>query len=167
MEISLLRKVLTTIFVFTLFFGFFKVSHAQLNAAYCDVNTADPSLHPRHIICPLIRIMNLLILVSGVALVVFIGFGAIKLSTSLGDPKAYDASMKTFLFALIGFFIIVGAFALVFILDRTLGLGLGFTSPMQIGSRIAIWWDQLLCNKLWIIQPDSGCEVTWTGPSVN
>ncbi len=61
-----------------------------------------------------------------------LGFGAIKMSLSLGDPKAYQSSMNTMLFAGVGALIVLGAFTIFFILNKTLGLGLAWTTPEEI-----------------------------------
>lgn len=157
---SLLIKVLPTILVFFLLFnvvGNVNTAHAFFSSD-CNVGSAGSGApYPGDIICPLIRIVNLLILVAGVGLAVFIGYGAIKLSASTGDPKAYEASLRTFWFAIIGFFVVVGSFALLFILDTTLGLGLGFSTPGEMVDRIRTSFDELLCEKFWIIQ-GSNCQ---------
>ncbi len=101
---------------------------------------------PSQIICPFLRVVNLALMVSGVALAVFIGYGAIKLSVSLGDPKGYEGAMRTFLFAIIGFFIVVGAFSLLTILNNTLGLQLGgnYDSASGLTTGIEDKWIQFL-----------------------
>ena len=99
---------------------------------------------PSQIICPLLRLLNLALMLSGVVLAVLIGYGAIKLSVSLGDPKGYEGSMRTFLFAIIGFFVVVGSFSLLLILNRTLGLGLEYENANHITDKISEWWEAFL-----------------------
>lgn len=150
MKSKFIYKLVLSLFVFVLFFSFFQNTAHAGPGTYCYIEPDLAAPHPRHIICPLIRIVNLLLLVSGVGLAVFIGYGAIKLSASLGDPKAFEGALRTFLFAIIGFFVIVGSFALLFILDRTLGLGFGFSTPADIAGRFSAMWDQLMC-RFWIV----------------
>jgi hypothetical protein len=146
------RKILPSLLVFFLFIGFSHNAYA-LSIAGCDVASNSGAPSPDQILCPVVRIFNILLLISGVALATFIGYGAIKLSASLGDPKAYEGAVRTFQFAIIGFFIVVGSFAILFILDKTIfGEAMGFSSPQDIFNAIGQNINQLLCEKFWILQ---------------
>lgn len=77
------------------------------------------------LICPVARLLNAAMLLAGVALAIMIAFGAIKMALSFGDPKGYQASTRTLIFALIGFLIVIGALTILTIINRTFGLNLG------------------------------------------
>ena len=148
------RKTITTFLIVLIFVFVPRAAFAQIN---CDLNAVNFAVTgsddivvpmPSQIICPFLRLINLALMLSGVVLAVFIGFGAIKLSVSLGDPKGYEGSMRTFLFAIIGFFVVVGSFSLLFMLNRTLGLGLGYGSADNIGEAVFNWWREFLLGFL-------------------
>ncbi|MFC1756183.1 hypothetical protein ACFLZK_02205 [Patescibacteria group bacterium] len=145
------RKTITTFLTVLVFVLVPRVAFAQIDCdlhstSFTNANTGSDIVvpMPSQIICPFLRLINLALMLSGVALAVFIGFGAIKLSVSLGDPKGYEGSMRTFLFAIIGFFVVVGSFSLLFMLNRTLGLGLGYGSADSIGEAVFNWWRTFL-----------------------
>jgi len=139
-------KSASSLLIFLILMFVPRVAFAAVNCNYQSVNITTTGTQgievplPSQIICPFLRLINLALMLSGVVLTVFIGYGAIKLSVSLGDPKGYEGSMRTFLFAIIGFFIVVGAFSLLFILNNTLGLGLGYGSADSITEGIFNWW---------------------------
>jgi hypothetical protein len=104
------------------------ISYAQIDCDYTNLQAPRPT----QILCPIIRLVNMALLVAGAVFILILGFGAIKMSLSLGDPKAFQSSHNTILFAGIGAFIVLGAFTIFFIINRTLGLGLVWSSPADI-----------------------------------
>lgn len=114
----------------------------------CNKPLSSKAADPRFIICPFIRILNLGLYASGIALAIFIGYGAIKMSLALGDPKGLQGASKTWTFALIGFFIIVGS---IFIISVTAKLfGNTSLSYSFIFNKISENWIDLL-GKLGIL----------------
>jgi hypothetical protein len=136
-----IKFILST--VLSLVFAFYAKNSYALDCNL-DAVPGTPAPLPSQILCPLVRVVNLGLILSGVALVVFIGYGAIRLAVSLGDPKGYEASMRAFLFAVIGFFIVVGAFSILFLLNKTFGLGLGYDSANSLTENIELWWKEFL-----------------------
>ncbi len=140
------RKLISSLLILLVLMFVPRVASAQVNCDFQSVNITTTGTQgievplPSQIICPFLRLINLALMLSGVVLAVFIGYGAIKLAVSLGDPKGYEGSMRTFLFAIIGFFVVVGAFSLLFVLNNTLGLGLGYGSANSITEGIFNWW---------------------------
>jgi hypothetical protein len=77
---------------------------------------------PRGIVCLLVRIINVFVLVAGLALLYMILWGALKLTMSYGDPKGFMGAQNTWLYAFIGFLIVIGFFTAYVVLANTLGL---------------------------------------------
>jgi len=105
------------------------VSISAVNQTYaldCDINMTSeyPAPLPSQILCPFVRVFNLGLILVGAVLIMMIVMGAIKMATSLGDPKAYQGASLTWTYALIGTFVVLGSFALIFILNKTFGLGI-------------------------------------------
>jgi hypothetical protein len=60
---------------------------------------------------------------AGIALLIYLILGGFQLMTSGGDPKAIEGAKGKITNALIGFVIIIIAYALVALIGRVLGLG--------------------------------------------
>lgn len=86
---------------------------------------------PLAISCVIGRIINVVVLVAGLGLVYMILWGAFKLSMSQGDPKGYVGAQNTWFYAIIGFLIVVGFFALYTIMAQILGLPVPSTDGLQ------------------------------------
>ena len=86
---------------------------------------------PTDFLVPFARIFNLLLMVAGGALIIMLLYGAIKLSMALGKPMEYQGAQKTFTYAIVGFGIVVGFFAIWLIITNALGIT-AFTSPDAI-----------------------------------
>lgn len=95
---------------------------------------------PVQIICPIIRIVNVLLTFAAIVFLVMLGFGAIKMSAALGDPKGLDSASKTWTYAFLGLFIVLGAVTIFTILNTTLGLG--FAQGIDINT----WFENSLIN---------------------
>ena len=122
MKEKLLRNLMTitTFVVLLVFFSGFN----QAYALDCTFTGTAPSYE--QILCPVAKLVNLAIIFGGVIFAVFIGFGAIKISTSLGDPKGFEGARKTWTFAIIGVFIVFGSLAILRILGNVFGLSLSY-----------------------------------------
>ena len=79
---------------------------------------------PLAIVCPVIRVLNVMVLSVGAVFVFMVLYGAIKLSLSLGDPKGYEGAHQTWVWAVIGLGVIVGFYAILLIMDNIFGLGI-------------------------------------------
>lgn len=139
------KKIALSLLVIFVLFMIPKPAFAALNCDLSSTQYGEVVLPlPSQIICPVLRLVNLALMLSGVVLAVLIGFGAIKLASSLGDPKGYEGATRTLLFAIIGFFVVVGSFSILMILNRTLGLGLEYDSANSITDKVQLWWEAFL-----------------------
>lgn len=128
--------VITLIFIFGLIvFSSAKPVFAQYNLTpgSCDLSSLDHP-EPWQILCPILRLLNFVIIVAGIVFAVMITYGAIKISTSLGDPKAYAGAWRNMWFAILGVFVVLGAYAILRILSSVFGLNINFlgTGPHGI-----------------------------------
>ena len=81
-------------------------------------NTSNPVSGPEGII---VKAANLVLYVVGVAAVVMIIYGGIKMITSQGDPKGFSGGRDTIIAALVGVLIAILAKAIVqFFVERTI-----------------------------------------------
>lgn len=71
--------------------------------------------------------IKVLITVAGLALVAMVGYGVWKSSMATGDSRALEGAKSTWAYALYGFFIVVGAMALLGILSVILGVNVNGT----------------------------------------
>lgn len=130
-----LSKLVAAVLVFTAVFTL------NLNNAYAavDCNASGsligdepPSLEM--LVCPIVRVFNMIILLVGVVLIIMIIYGAIKLALSLGDPKGLESAKATWVHAGIGLGIVLGFWGILTILMNRFGITnatRGFTSPMD------------------------------------
>lgn len=107
------------------------MSQAQyaLSSGLCDLNSQnviDNGPQPWQILCPLLRFLNFAIVVAGIVFAVMIAYGAIKISLSLGDPKAYAGAWRNMWFAILGVFVVLGAYGIIRILSSVFGLNINF-----------------------------------------
>lgn len=89
----------------------------------------DPT--PTDFLVPIARIFNLMLMVAGGALIIMLLYGAIKLSMALGKPMEFQGAQKTFTYAIVGFAIVAGFFAIWLIITNALGIS-AFSSPGAI-----------------------------------
>lgn len=132
MRLLNLKNIFATI-IFSAAFVFV----SSTNTAYaidCDtyeVYTAGGSTvtvpSPAHILCPVFKLANAAVLLVGVVLAAMLAVGAIKLATSLGDPKGLDAASRTWTYAVVGTGVVIGAVSIIAILTRIFGLEFGGT----------------------------------------
>ena len=111
-------------------FNFFMAFAYDCSGFDADIVSGEaPS--PLAFVCVIGRVMNVLVLVAGLGLVYMILWGAFKLSMSQGDPKGYVGAQNTWFYAIIGFLIVVGFFALYMIMAQILGLPAPSTDFLQ------------------------------------
>lgn len=67
------------------------------------------------------RLIGTLTIFGGIAMMVYLTFGAVQWSTSAGDKGQVDAAKKTITNAVIGIVIITAAYILVGIIGKILG----------------------------------------------
>jgi len=92
--------------------------------AVVDCTLSDPPT-PAQIICPFIRMFNFALIAGGAVFLIFIVIGAIKMATALGDPKGLKSSRDTWIFAVLGVFVVLGVLTIFRIINNVFGLGLG------------------------------------------
>lgn len=91
---------------------------------------------PMAIICPVVRLLNVLVLSAAAIFVIFIFITSIKYAMSQGDPKALQASAQTLKTAIIGFFLVIGVYTILTIIKNVLGLeGEFFPNPFPALSK--------------------------------
>lgn len=73
----------------------------------------------------LVRIINVFIMCAGLVLVVMVAYGVWKSSLATGDPRGLEGAKSTWSYALYGFFIVVGAFAIIMIIEGVIGVSSG------------------------------------------
>ena len=86
---------------------------------------------PTDFLVPFARLFNLMLMVAGGALIIMLLYGAIKLSMALGKPMEFQGAQKTFTYAIVGFGIVAGFFAIWLIITNALGIS-SFSSPSAI-----------------------------------
>ena len=84
--------------------------------------TLDKAPSPLAILCPLVRFLNVLLLASAAVFVMYVFLSAIKFAMSQGDPKALQGAKGSLTWAVIGFIVIIGVFAMLVIIKNVLGL---------------------------------------------
>ncbi len=94
----------------------------------------------------LVRIINVFIMCAGLVLVVMIAYGVWKSSLATGDPRGLEGAKSTWTYALYGFFIVVGVFAIIMIIEGIIGISSGASGGL-VGKLI----DAI--NELLNIQP--------------
>ena len=145
-----MKKYLPKIFL-TLFFIFISI---QKQAFALDCVTEDPNYPaplPSQIFCPLIKVVNLGLILVGAVLIIMIVMGAIKMATALGDPKGLQGANLTWTYAVIGAFIVLASITLISILNNVFDLGIGLLgsdNPNGIFTKIQTNWDNFLETAL-------------------
>lgn len=74
------------------------------------------------------KILNIAMAMAGIVLVIMIAYGVVKSSLATGDPRGLEGAKQTWSYAIYGFFIVVGAFALIVIISHILGVSLAPSS---------------------------------------
>lgn len=152
-------RTFKTLFLITLFtFGIFVFPHTASAFApttlseICSIsggiarNTGGGgnSISPAEILCPLVRVFNLLVIVSVIIAIIYVGYGGIKASMALGDAKGYAAAKQTWIYALYGMGVVLLFFVIILIMDRLLGIGIIQNGPVALLDRIVAPFIQFL-----------------------
>lgn len=130
-------RALTTIIIFIGLLFTLSVYSQPVMAIDCsDIITgtsegADPPTLAQ-IVCPFARVLNIAILAAGAVFVLMLLYGGIKLTLALGDPKGYEGAKNTMTWALLGFLVIIGAVAILFIATRLFGIQFDITNPFAL-----------------------------------
>lgn len=125
-SIKYLRYVLVLGFFAAGPFLFNSFAHAQS----CDV-TGDSAPIIVDIVCPIIRFVNIAIILGGVVFSFIIVFAAYKFYTSMGDPKGVQGARNTLTYGLLGFLLVIGSFAIVVLIVNILGITGGGINPLN------------------------------------
>lgn len=147
--------IIRYIFTFGLLFSLVTTNMSRAYAApldlrYCDDADADarearfedPNL--LDIVCVTVRLINVSVLFSGVALVATFCYGTIKIAFSIGDPKGIQAGRTVLLLSLVGFLIVLGFNTINRVLVATFGLSPNYAEPDTIAALIL----NGICNLL-------------------
>lgn len=103
----------------------FFAAHAQQVEAFCaSVNIIDPENPPSvaAMICPLVRILNILFFAAAAVFAIMVAYGGIKMNLAMGDPKGFESAKLTIFYAFMGLFVCLGAGTIVIILSNLLGV---------------------------------------------
>jgi small-conductance mechanosensitive channel len=122
---NLKTKALLSFIFFTL--GFFYIG-SSANALTCDYDPSSGEVPPvSQIVCPIVRGINIAILIAGVVFTMYVIISAYKFFTSVGDPKATEGARKTLTYAVIGFIIVISSYTIFTILTSSvLGINISF-----------------------------------------
>lgn len=112
-------KISSILFLSTLFYAAIPV--------FADINN-EPKFDDLRPI--LVRIINVLLISSGAVLVAMIAYGVWKSSLATGDPRGLEGAKLTWTYAIYGFFVIVGAFAIFIIAQGMLGISSGVSGGL-------------------------------------
>jgi hypothetical protein len=112
-------KNLTKIFSFSFVF-MFVLFHITTYVFADIIDNTPPEISD---ITPIIvRVIDILLVSAGGVLVVMVAYGVWKSSLATGDPRGLEGAKSTWSHALYGFFIVVGAFALIVIVSGVIGV---------------------------------------------
>jgi hypothetical protein len=136
-------RPLMVIFIFTLLFvTLTSPANAQL---VCDWNPASetPPL-PTQILCPIVRGVNIIVLMAGVVFTAMVLIASYKYATSLGDPKAAMGASSTLTHAVLGLVLVISTYLILNITFNIFGFSRTVVNPMNPFVQI----QQGMCNLL-------------------
>ena len=93
---------------------------AAFSCATSTINYDEPD--PRAIACPIIKILNVLVLSGGAVFVGMLFFSAFKFAMSQGDPKGVQGAKDTATLAVLGFIIVIGLFVIITFVKNAFGI---------------------------------------------
>ncbi len=104
--------------------------YAQATVASVCEGSYDPdSPTPYAIVCPAIKVLNVLILFGGAFFLGMVFLTAYKYSMAWGDPKGIQGAHNTATFAVVGLLFVVGVFAILRIVGTIFSIDTAYTSP--------------------------------------
>ncbi len=121
----------------------FHIAGAENISSLCGHSIED-NPNPTALVCPVIRVFNVLIYAAGGIFICMVIYGGIKLSMSLGDPKGYEGAQLTWFWAVVGLAVVIGFWVILLVLDNIFGLGIGPGGPQGIFQRIVDQFSALL-----------------------
>lgn len=129
------RSLLTlfiAIFTVVLSFTIPQTTYA-IEGVDCTLPTGDSPPGPIQILCPLIRVVNFLVLSAGAVFVLMIIIAAYKYYFSLGDPKTNAAARETLIKAVFGFIVVISTMLILTLIVNVTGATGGATgiNPLQ------------------------------------
>ena len=77
---------------------------------------------PRAIVCPIIKVLNVLVLTGGTVFVGMLFFSAFKFAMSQGDPKGVQGAKDTATLAVMGFIVVIGVFVIITFVKNAFGV---------------------------------------------
>lgn len=104
------------------------------------------------------RTLNFILGLAGIIFAIMFFVGAIKYALALGDPKGLQGAKDTLTLAIVGLFIVLGAFTIITVITGILGVDSSFINNPIDNLRGAVegFINQInACNKE---TKDSGCD---------
>lgn len=92
--------------------------------------TSDDPPSIARIFCPLIKVINFLVFSASLVFGIMLGYGGIKMSLALGDPKGFEGAKMTMTYAVMGLAVVLGFFVILNIASAMFGYNL--VSPDNI-----------------------------------
>lgn len=89
------------------------------HAIDCSGSLDNPTID--QLMCPIIRVVNILAYAVGAIFIIVLIWGAFKLAMAQGDPKAYASAINTWYWLVVGAFVVVGYFAFTTVLSKAFG----------------------------------------------
>lgn len=122
MRYRVFNKILISIFIvfFSVFVPINTVRADVPGPTDCSAPYDEPS--PTAIVCPIIKILNVLVLSAGAAFVGVLFFSAFKFAMSQGDPKGVQGAKDTATLAVVGFIVVIGLFAIIIGVKNAFGI---------------------------------------------
>lgn len=114
-----MNKFLSFLLFTLLLLNLYGVTHAAVD---CSRGVEDPNVSS--LICPIMRVVNIVAYVVGTVFIIMILWGAFKLSLAWGDPKSYASAISTWYWVVIGFGVVVGFYAFANIVATVFGMQL-------------------------------------------
>lgn len=122
------NKILICIFIiaFSVVVVPARTTYAAGAAFSCpDTPNYDDNPDPRLIVCPIIKVLNVLVLTGGAVFVGMLFFSAFKFAMSQGDPKGVQGAKDTATLAVMGFVIVIGLFVIITFVKNAFGINTG------------------------------------------
>lgn len=128
---NLSNKIFTFIFVLTLLMPFTFAMDCSQN--FIDSTTEYTSITA--LLCPVLRVFNILLYSSGVVFGLYVIYSAVKLSLAWGDPKGFEGAKWSLTYAILGFVVVLAFFVIYRVVLTTLGIE-GFGSVNEVSEQV-------------------------------
>jgi uncharacterized Tic20 family protein len=87
------------------------------------------------LLCPVLRVFNILLYSSGVVFGLYVIYSAVKLSLAWGDPNGFEGAKWSITYAIAGFVIILAFFVIYRVVLKTIGIE-GFGSVNEVSDNV-------------------------------